>query len=804
MTTYRIDGFKFNRANIAGLSATERAAIRTLRPDLRAIMAGDADAVDRLASKIASAERSQQAMKDANKAIRTHAKAGEAHQVTALMELGFNEAQAVKLLHPQFSYQGQGFPGYSLSNNNANIRRMAERLAQIEAAQACEVVQTEGADGVTLEDDAPANRVRLFFPGKPSEEIRSTLKSAGFRWAPSLGAWQAYRNNGTLKTARDMAGTPCEAVPSICPEENQEGSGGSPVQNSNEQAAPTPPAVESQPVALTVETADTLAKFTDDGDGVSGELVDLIEVATKDQVQALTDSQFQTLYDHLENWNFHTENYMLEALRLDDDSIITEMQAIATTQQKDGCLHIDIYERRNIIARRMRDLKQSKTEKQAQVMPSVAQVEESGAWTKERCELSLSAQQRPTVNSKSGRWCAWLYINGLGLYGLKFEDTSGSNGVSSYATASDRMKALQALARAADAPDDTPPGKPTHEKPNAVQASPAQAQADQTPEAGAIDAPGTATAGTDAGICAVETAGVGVEGCAHSKTESVPAFEQVKPFSLDLRALLSEGMKPADFIGYGVVYTGDLCNPDGTGAIVSAELCTWAGLRLSVILEDGRTMNATASNFGDKSGDRFRLDWKRHGTPYMAQLSASATLKRLGISSAAEMAKNARAKALIDLPAQYPQLKRAENTCTGGKLAAANIRILLKAAFKGVKFSVTSDYSKVSVSWADGPAASQVEAITDKFDIGASDTQTDYFYTVSTAFSDLFGGVQYMSLRRNESDALLQKAIDQVYHDRAIKPTVSDYHKREGVFSWDGSNFENRRMREALNTTSKA
>ena len=572
--------------------------------------------------------------------------------------------------------------------------------------------------------------------------------------------------------------------------------------------APITPAVESQPVAPAVETADTLAKFTDDGDGVSGELVDLIGVATKDQVQALTDSQFQTLYDHLENWNFHTENYLLEALRLGDDSIITEMQAIATAHRKASCLHGDIYERRNIVAQRMRDLKQGTPEKQAQAVPTVAQyIKSTPVYEVATMPLCPNARQqiteytKPTVKSKSGKWVAWLLMSWDNIFLLDFDK---GNGVyrSAYDTASDRMKALQALARAADAPDDTPPGKPTHEKPNAVQEAPAQAETTQTPKAGAIDAPGTATAGTDAGIFAVETAGVGVEGCAHSKTESAPAFEQVKPLKIDLADMLARGVKPDSLIGVGVYCSGDMANDTGSGAITAIGQSDFYGVVVDVTLEDGRIFKQVRTS--EFKNGWFSLDAKMHGVPYLSQLAGTLAAKKAIESSAAAQKDAAHAKALIDLPAQYPQLKRAENTCTGGKLAATNIRILLKAAFKGVKFSVTSDYNQVRVNWTDGPASSQVEAITDKFDIGASDTQTDYFYTVSTAFSKLFGGVQYTSLRRNESDALLQQAIDQVYHDRAIKPTVSDYHKREGVFSWDGSNFENRRMREALNTTSKA
>lgn len=183
-----------------------RAACRTLRPDLRPIMSGDADALDRLALEISNAERLQASMKAVNKAIRTHAKAGEAQQVAALMEIGYSEAQALEILHPPAHYgRGIGFPSYRLTNNNANINRMRERLEKISAAKTCEVVAVECANGVKLEDDAPANRVRLFFPGKPSEEIRSKLKSSGFRWAPSIGAWQAYRNHNSLATAASIS-----------------------------------------------------------------------------------------------------------------------------------------------------------------------------------------------------------------------------------------------------------------------------------------------------------------------------------------------------------------------------------------------------------------------------------------------------------------------------------------------------------------------------------------------------------------------------------------------------------------------
>jgi|GEM_PF-293155 len=180
------------------------AAIRkALQPELRPIMASDADATDRLREKIAQAEALQERMKAANAAIRKHAKTGQEAQVKALVDLGFEIRRACELLKPDFCGR-IGFPGYELTNNNANIRRMKERVVGIEKAQATPDTVQEGK-AARLEDCPAENRIRLFFPGKPGAEVRDRLKANGFRWAPSLGCWQAFRNPRALQTAAEVA-----------------------------------------------------------------------------------------------------------------------------------------------------------------------------------------------------------------------------------------------------------------------------------------------------------------------------------------------------------------------------------------------------------------------------------------------------------------------------------------------------------------------------------------------------------------------------------------------------------------------
>jgi len=182
------------------------AAIRkAIRPDLQPIASGDANAVERLREKLAKAREMQEMMKAANAAIRKHAKLGPDAQVTALVELGLNAGQARDLLKPDFCGR-IGFADYETKNNGAEIRRLEGRLAGIERAKAEPDVVTDGVDGIRYEESPSDNRVRLFYPSKPALPDREALKRAGFRWAPTIGCWQAYRNTAAIAFAQRAAG----------------------------------------------------------------------------------------------------------------------------------------------------------------------------------------------------------------------------------------------------------------------------------------------------------------------------------------------------------------------------------------------------------------------------------------------------------------------------------------------------------------------------------------------------------------------------------------------------------------------
>lgn len=102
------------------------------------------------------------------------------------------------------AFYNKPFPTYELTNSNANIKRVKQRIETLEAVKVSKPVEEEH-DGYTYRENTEAMRVQFQFDGKPDDETRALLKRNGFRWAPSLGVWQRQLNdNGKYAAHRVM------------------------------------------------------------------------------------------------------------------------------------------------------------------------------------------------------------------------------------------------------------------------------------------------------------------------------------------------------------------------------------------------------------------------------------------------------------------------------------------------------------------------------------------------------------------------------------------------------------------------
>lgn len=149
------------------------------------IKSDDERAIEKLEEKLEDMKKLHEDMKAANKALRLKDKEAGNDQ---LREMGYSEESIEELRKPD--YLGRvGYPNFQLSNNNANIHRVKERLKRLKAVKERGSSEQEYKTFKVVEN-TEAMRYQIIFDGKPDAEIRTLLKSNGFKWTPSQGAWQ--------------------------------------------------------------------------------------------------------------------------------------------------------------------------------------------------------------------------------------------------------------------------------------------------------------------------------------------------------------------------------------------------------------------------------------------------------------------------------------------------------------------------------------------------------------------------------------------------------------------------------------
>lgn len=172
------------------------------------ISSDDPQALDKLRVKLAKLVATQERMKASNAAIRLkNTEEGDAR----LSEMGYTPEEIKSLREPDFCGR-VGYPSYLLSNNNANIKRVRDRITALEKMQSEPTPEGWEFDGGSVVVNTAENRLQILFDEKPDEDTRAMLKQNGFRWSPRNSAWQRQLTPNAESAARKLFGSDSKGV----------------------------------------------------------------------------------------------------------------------------------------------------------------------------------------------------------------------------------------------------------------------------------------------------------------------------------------------------------------------------------------------------------------------------------------------------------------------------------------------------------------------------------------------------------------------------------------------------------------
>jgi hypothetical protein len=199
---HRADAGRIEAAIEKSVTEGEKAAYYADKADTassnRTISGDNPEAVKLYQDKLEKLEADQERMKTVNKAY----KKGDAE----LKALGMDDGQIANVkadIQKSHPWDDKPFPTWALSNNSAEIRRIKEKIETLGRLDGLEAELIKFSGG-KLRISVDINRVQFIFDDIPVPEIRAMLKSHGFKWARSEGAWQRQRTLNAIHVAKRL------------------------------------------------------------------------------------------------------------------------------------------------------------------------------------------------------------------------------------------------------------------------------------------------------------------------------------------------------------------------------------------------------------------------------------------------------------------------------------------------------------------------------------------------------------------------------------------------------------------------
>lgn len=139
--------------------------------------------IERYKSELESLKKNHELMKEGNKRIK------QALKNKVNIDSYLIETFGIQQHMLEWTYKF----GFGLANNNANIKRVEQRIKELEGKE--EKANLTGSESLRYKTfelvyNYEIDRVQIKHDSKPNQEVINNLKSSGFKWSPSGLCWQ--------------------------------------------------------------------------------------------------------------------------------------------------------------------------------------------------------------------------------------------------------------------------------------------------------------------------------------------------------------------------------------------------------------------------------------------------------------------------------------------------------------------------------------------------------------------------------------------------------------------------------------
>ncbi len=144
----------------------------------------------------------QELMKAVNKIVKKKSLSDEEKR----NQLGeYLSEKSISVIMEPDNYGNCGFESFILTNNNAKIKRLRDKVLtmknRIAVKESFETIEFEGGS-ISIDND----RVIITHDEKPAQSVIDALKKRGFRWSRNYGAWSRKHTANALYDAKAIVG----------------------------------------------------------------------------------------------------------------------------------------------------------------------------------------------------------------------------------------------------------------------------------------------------------------------------------------------------------------------------------------------------------------------------------------------------------------------------------------------------------------------------------------------------------------------------------------------------------------------